>query len=63
MHSVASDAQKRANEKYKKESVVRKVVQFYPTDSDLLAWVESRGNVQGYIKQLIREDMERNHEA
>ena len=28
------------------------------TEPDLLAWVEKKGNVQGYIKELIRKDME-----
>ena len=28
------------------------------TEPELLEWVEKQGNIQGYIKQLIREDME-----
>ena len=28
------------------------------TEPDLLAWVEKQENVQGYIKELIRKDME-----
>lgn len=27
------------------------------TDAELIAWLESKGNVQGYIKDLIRYDM------
>ena len=27
------------------------------TEPDLLAWVEKQGNVQGYIKKLIRREM------
>ena len=29
------------------------------TEPELLEWVEKQGNIQGYIKQLIREDMKR----
>ena len=29
------------------------------TEQDLLAWIEKQRNIQGYIKQLIREDMEK----
>ena len=28
------------------------------TDADIIQWLEKVGNTQGYIKQLIREDME-----
>ena len=29
------------------------------TEPELLEWIEKQDNIQGYIKQLIREDMER----
>ena len=29
------------------------------TEPDLLAWIEKQDNIQGYIKELIRKDMER----
>lgn len=29
------------------------------TEADLLEWLDRQKNKQGYIKQLIREDMER----
>ena len=28
------------------------------TEPELLEWIENKENIQGYIKQLIREDME-----
>ena len=28
------------------------------TEPELLEWLEKRGNIQGYIKRLIRDDME-----
>lgn len=33
------------------------------TEPDLLKWIEKQENIQGYIKQLILEDMERIREA
>jgi hypothetical protein len=32
------------------------------TEPELLEWIEEQGNIQGYIKRLIREDMEREKE-
>ena len=28
------------------------------TEPELLEWLEKQGNIQGYIKRLIRDDME-----
>lgn len=56
---MTSAAQKKANAKYLREKVKRKSVDFYGTDADLIEWLETKDNFQGYIKQLIREDMER----
>lgn len=27
------------------------------TDDDIIKWLEAKKNIQGYLKQLIREDM------
>lgn len=54
-----TDAQKRANAKYARDKVKQVGVKFYPADEELYEWVKSRDNVQGYIKELIRADMER----
>ena len=32
------------------------------TEPELLEWIEKQENIQGYIKQLIREDMDREKE-
>lgn len=29
------------------------------TEPELLEWIEKQGNIQGYIKRLILEDMEK----
>jgi hypothetical protein len=32
------------------------------TEPEMLEWIEQQDNIQGYIKRLIREDMEREKE-
>ena len=57
---MASEAQRRANAKYNKNNVVRKVVPLYPTDADLKEWLEALDEpFATYVKRLIREDMAR----
>lgn len=56
---AVSEAQKRASAKYNKERMVQKVVRFSPNERDLLAHLEKQPNMSGYIKALIRADMER----
>lgn len=53
-----TEAQKRANEKYRKANVKQVAVRFYPAEMDLYEFLRTKENVAGYIKQLIREDME-----
>ena len=55
-----TEAQKRAQENYRKKSVKQAAVRFYPTEADIWNWLQSQDNRAGYIKRLIREDMERN---
>lgn len=33
------------------------------SDADIIDWLNAKDNKQGYIKQLIREDIERNKKA
>ena len=54
---MTSDAQKRANAKYAKK-VKQQLVKFYPTESDLWDYLQAQPNKMGYIKELIRADME-----
>ena len=57
---MVSEAQRRANARYNKNNVVRKVVPLYPTDADLKEWLEARDEpFATYVKRLIRGDMER----
>lgn len=55
---AVSDAQRRANERYRKESVRQVTVRFYPTEADVWEWLQSQPNRSGYMKELIRRDME-----
>lgn len=53
-----TEAQKRANAKCARDKVKQVGVKFYPADEGLYEWLKSRDNVQGYIKDPIRADME-----
>lgn len=55
---AVSEAQKRANEKYRRENVKQMAVRFYPGDADIYEYARAQGNFAGYVKDLIRADME-----
>lgn len=60
---MATDAQRKANAKYDKthtQSVMLKLNK--QTDADVLGMLESVDNRQGYIKDLIRQDLRGNGE-
>lgn len=54
-----SEAQKKAKEKYTKEKVFRMLLEFYPGDKEIIEYLQALDNRQGYIKQLIRDDMKK----
>lgn len=54
-----SEAQKRADRKYKTEKVKKALIEFYPTETDLWEHLQSQKKKQTYIKNLIREDMKK----
>lgn len=57
---MVSEARKRANAKYAKHNVIRKSIALFPTDHDIIDWLDSLDEpCATYIKRLIREDMER----
>ena len=60
---AVSEAQKRANEKYRKESVKQATVRFYPSEVDIWEHLQAQENKSGYLKNLIRRDMEGGREA
>ena len=53
-----TEAQKRAQENYRKKSVKQVAVRFYPAERELWEWLQAQDNRAGYIKELIRKDME-----
>lgn len=56
----ASDAQKRAKAKYAKEKMKQVMVIFSPNEMDLYEHLSKQANKSGYLKELIRKDMEQN---
>lgn len=56
---MATEAQKKALKKYKAK-VKRLTVDFPVSEAELYTHVEKQPNKQGYIKSLIRADMEKN---
>lgn len=57
-----TDAQRRAQEAYRKRAVKQMAVRFYPAEEELWAWLSAQDNKAGYIKGLIRADMEARRE-
>lgn len=55
---MVSEAQKKASMKWDAKNSKQIIVKFYPKEEDIHAWVKSKENQQGYIKDLIRKDME-----
>lgn len=55
---MSSEAQKRASAKYDEKSTVQvKLKLNIVTDADILAKLDAVENKQGYIKNLIRNDL------
>lgn len=54
---MLTDAQKRAKANYNKK-VTKITIEFYPQDADLLKKVQEQENKQGYIKNLIKKDLQ-----
>lgn len=56
---MTSEAQKRANAKYDEENTVQfKMKLNLNTDKDILDKLDTLDNKQGYVKELIRKDIE-----
>lgn len=56
---MITEAQKRASAKYDKNNTKQMVLKLnLNTDVDILAHLETLQNKQGYIKDLIRKDLE-----
>ena len=56
---MATEAQRKATAKYDRENTVKKMLKLNKTtDIDILKRFDEVGNVQGYIKSLIRNDIQ-----
>lgn len=53
-------AQRAAENKYHKEKVIHVGINFSPLDHELVEYLDTKKSRSGYLKQLLREDMERN---
>ena len=57
---AVSESQKRANYKYEQKNIKKVCFKFNKkTDADILSRFREVGNVQGYVKALIRDDIAR----
>ena len=54
---MVSEAQKRADAKYKKEKTHQLAIRFFPKDEELWNHLQKQPRKAEYIKRLIRDDM------
>lgn len=54
---MQSDALKRAKAKYNKK-VTKVTIELYPNETDLINKLAEQPSKQGYIKDLIRKDLQ-----
>lgn len=52
-----TEAQRKAKAKYKSQSVKKILLEFYRSDIELYEKIQEQPNKQGYIKELIRKDL------
>ena len=55
---MVRESQKRASAKYNREKMIQKSIRFSPHELDLVEWLDGKDNCAGYVKGLIRADME-----
>ncbi len=53
-----SQAQKEAKKRYERAKVKRVAVAFYPGDEELYNHMKNQESMAGYVKNLIRRDLE-----
>lgn len=56
---MESEAQRRANLKYRKQSVMQVNFALYPDDQDIADFLKGKQNKAAYLRDLIRSDMEK----
>lgn len=55
---MASEAQRRASARYDHLNMVNRSVKFSPNERDLLERLDAQSNKAGYLKALIRADID-----
>jgi hypothetical protein len=55
----SKEAIKRAKDKYEKNNVRRFTLKLSRVDADLIEFLDSKENINGYLKTLIRNDKEK----
>lgn len=54
---MATEAQKKATDAYRKRNVKTFNVKFFPADMELYEWLQAQNGKNQYVKDLIRRDM------
>lgn len=54
---MATKAQKKATDAYRKRNVKTFNVKFFPADMELYEWLQAQDGKNQYVKDLIRRDM------
>ena len=54
---MATEKQREAVRRYQKKTKAI-MIRFFPSDMDLHDWIRKHENMSGYIKDLVRKDME-----
>lgn len=55
---MPSEAQKRADRKYKHEKTRQFCLRFYPSETEIWTFLSAQENKQGFLKDLIGREME-----
>ena len=54
---MATDAQRKALNNYRKKSTKQIVLRFYPGEEEMYEFIKTQPNVTAYLKGLVEEDM------
>ncbi len=54
---MPSEAQKRADRKYKHDKTQQFCLRFYPAEEDIWSFLSAQENKQGFLKDLISREM------
>lgn len=54
---MPSEAQKRADRKYKHEKTQQFCLRFYPAEEEIWSFLSAQKNKQGFLKDLISREM------